>query len=60
MILAITNGGPGEATTTAAVQLYRMAWQYGDFGGAAALAVFLFFINILLTIVYFRFIQVEH
>ncbi len=59
LILAITNGGPGSATATASVLLYRDAWQYGDFGGAAALAVILFLINLGMTLVYFRLVKVE-
>jgi len=59
LILATTAGGPGTATTTASVLLYREAWKYGDFGAAATLAVFLFFINMALTLVYFRVVKVE-
>ena len=54
LILATTNGGPGNATTTASVLLFREAWKYGDFGMASALAVFMFVINMALTFVYFR------
>ena len=57
LILATTNGGPGNATTTASVLLYREAWQFGDFGLASALAVFMFFINMALTLVYFRILK---
>jgi ABC-type sugar transport system permease subunit len=54
LILATTGGGPGKATATASVLLYREAWSYGDFGMASALAVMMFFINMALTLVYFR------
>jgi ABC-type sugar transport system permease subunit len=54
LILATTNGGPGTATTTTSVLLYREAWRYGDFGMASAIAVIMFFLNMALTIVYFR------
>ncbi|MBI9104504.1 MAG: sugar ABC transporter permease [Spirochaetales bacterium] len=54
LILATTNGGPGNATTTTSVLLYREAWKYGDFGTASAIAVFMFFINMALAILYFR------
>lgn len=59
LILSTTNGGPGAGTTTAAVYLYRTAWQFGDFGTAAAMAVFLFVINLVLTIAYLRVVRVE-
>lgn len=54
LILATTKGGPGAATMTMAVYLYRTAWQYGDFGTAAAISVIMFAINIVLAIVYIR------
>jgi ABC-type sugar transport system permease subunit len=54
LILATTNGGPGTATTTFSVLLYREAWKYGEFGMASALAVLMFIINMALTVVYFR------
>lgn len=54
LILATTNGGPGTATTTSSVLLYREAWKYGDFGMASALAVLMFLLNMGLTLVYFR------
>lgn len=59
LILATTAGGPGTATSTASILLYREAWKYGDFGTAASLAVILFFINLGLTLVYFRILKVE-
>ncbi len=57
LILSTTNGGPGSATATASVLLYRIAWQYGDFGHAAALAVLLFGANATLAALYFRTIK---
>jgi ABC-type sugar transport system permease subunit len=59
LILATTAGGPGAATTTAAVLLYQEAWKFGDFGMAAAMAVFLFVINLALTFVYLRSIRTD-
>src|SRR5262249_36238617 len=32
MILTLTGGGPGGATQTAGVYLYKIGWQFGDFG----------------------------
>jgi len=60
LILSTTSGGPGAGTTTAAVYLYRTAWQFGDFGVAAAMAVFLFIVNLILTIFYLRVVRVEN
>lgn len=52
LILATTQGGPGAATMTEAVFLYRIAWQFGNFGDAAALSVMMFLINVTLGVVY--------
>lgn len=54
MILTLTGGGPGGATQTAGVYLYREGWQFGDFGLGAATSVVLFFINLVLTLAYLR------
>lgn len=59
LILATTRGGPGSATTTASALLYREAWEFGDFGLAASMAVALFVINLGLTLLYFRLIKTE-
>lgn len=59
LTLATTNGGPGSATTTASVLLYREAFKYGDFGTAATLSVVMFIINLSLTLIYFRVVKVE-
>jgi len=60
LILATTKGGPGNATMTTAMYLYRTAWNFGDFGTAAALSVIMFFFNITLTIVYLRMFKTDH
>ncbi|MCK5674177.1 MAG: sugar ABC transporter permease [Spirochaetales bacterium] len=57
LILATTQGGPGAATMTEAVLLYRTAWQFGRFGDAAALSVMMFLINITLGAVYIRLLR---
>jgi len=57
LILATTQGGPGAATMTESVFLYRTAWQFGRFGDAAALSVFMFLINITLGIIYIRLLK---
>lgn len=54
LIYTITRGGPGGATQTASVYLYRTAWEQGDFGTGAAISVILFVVNIVLTLVYLR------
>ncbi len=54
IILSITKGGPGIATLTTSLYLYRTAWLEGDFGTGAAISVILFTANIALTFVYLR------
>jgi multiple sugar transport system permease protein len=56
LIYAITNGGPGGATQTTAFYLLQTGWFQGDFGMGAAISVFLFAINLSLTILYLRLI----
>lgn len=59
LILSTTNGGPGTATTTTSILLYREAFKYGNFGAAATLSVLMFIINLVLTLIYIRVIKVE-
>jgi len=39
IVYAMTNGGPGNATTTLPLLIYARAFQYTDFGTATAMAV---------------------
>ncbi|MBA3874913.1 MAG: sugar ABC transporter permease [Anaerolineae bacterium] len=52
LILATTRGGPGYATTTASVYLYRSAWGESNFARGAAVSVLLFLANVVITIIY--------
>jgi multiple sugar transport system permease protein len=54
LILAITAGGPARATNTIGFYLYQEAWQFGDFGLGATIALFMFVLNLLLTLAYLR------
>ncbi len=57
VIHAITQGGPGRATTTLMYRLYRDGWVNLDLGGSSAQSVILMTAVILLTIVQFRYIE---
>ena len=57
VIHAITQGGPGRATTTLMYRLYRDGWINLDLGGSSAQSVLLMSAVILLTVVQFRFIE---
>jgi ABC-type sugar transport system permease subunit len=54
LILATTRGGPGYATTTASVYLYRSAWGESNFARGAAVSVLLFLANVIITVIYLR------
>ncbi len=51
----LTGGGPGDHTTTLMYAIYLAAFQNGDSGQAAVIAVALFGIIVLLTALQFRF-----
>jgi multiple sugar transport system permease protein len=50
-IAVLTQGGPGISTTVLVYYLYQQAFQFGDFGYGSVLAVLLFVIVLILTIV---------
>lgn len=49
VVLVMTGGGPLESTEVLALTMYETAFQLGEFGRAAALAVVLFALNLLLV-----------
>lgn len=57
VVFLITNGGPGTATETIAVYVYRLAFQYFRTSQSAALAYILLFIVIVLTNLYLYFVN---
>jgi sn-glycerol 3-phosphate transport system permease protein len=57
VIHAITQGGPGRATTTLMYRLYRDGWVNLDLGGSSAQSVILMTAVILLTVIQFRYIE---
>jgi multiple sugar transport system permease protein len=57
IVFLITNGGPGTATETIAVYVYRLAFQYFRTSQSAALAYILLFIVIVLTNLYLYFVN---
>jgi ABC-type sugar transport system permease subunit len=60
MFLAITEGGPGRATEVLSLHMYREALQFFHFGYGSALAVVMFFINVVLGAAYLKFLQTEN
>jgi sn-glycerol 3-phosphate transport system permease protein len=57
VIHALTQGGPGRATTTLMYRVYRDGVVNLDLGGSSAQSVVLMVAVILLTAVQFRFIE---
>lgn len=49
IVLALTGGGPGGATYTATLDIYREAFQNNNFGLGSAKAIIFFFIVLALT-----------
>jgi sn-glycerol 3-phosphate transport system permease protein len=57
VIHALTQGGPGRATTTLMYKVYRDGVINLDLGGSSAQSVILMLAVILLTVVQFRYIE---
>jgi len=54
LILVMTGGGPGRATNVLVIHTYNMAFKDFRFGYASAIAMVLFVIVLIITIVQFR------
>jgi multiple sugar transport system permease protein len=54
-VFIMTEGGPGNATQTLVMYLYRMAFQEQQFGYAAALGYFLFMTLVAVSVLNFKF-----
>ncbi len=54
LIWVMTKGGPMNATTTLPIYIYRLAFEFNDFGASAALAVVSLIIMAAITIPYMR------
>lgn len=47
--IALTGGGPGDATTSLSMYMYRVAFEYGNYGYGSAIAIVVFLICIIGT-----------
>ena len=54
LVIALTQGGPGRATTFLVQDIYLMAFERGNLGLASAMSVVLFVILSILTIIQFK------
>lgn len=56
-IFILTEGGPGFATETISLYIYRAAFRFSDFGYAAAMSFVLLALTNLISAIYIRFLQ---
>jgi ABC-type sugar transport system permease subunit len=53
-VLALTRGGPGDATTPLTLYMYKTAFTYGDYGYGSTIAMALTILCLVVTIAIFR------
>ncbi len=56
MIMALTGGGPGRATEVVSLNIYNTVFGHLELGRGSVLAVILFFINLTITLLYYKFV----
>lgn len=56
-IFILTEGGPGFATETVSLYIYRAAFRFGDFGYAAAMSFVLLLLTNVISVLYIRLLQ---
>ena len=56
-IFILTEGGPGFATETVSLYIYRTAFRFGDFGYAAAMSFVLLLLTNIISLLYIRLLQ---
>ena len=56
-IFILTEGGPGFATETISLYIYRTAFRFFDFGYAAAMSFVLLVLTNVISTIYIRFLQ---
>jgi ABC-type sugar transport system permease subunit len=57
IVWAMTTGGPGNASSVLGVYLYRIAFEYTQFGYGSAVAVMMFLIIFTMSLIYLRLFQ---
>jgi len=58
-IFILTEGGPGFATETISLYIYRTAFRFFDFGYAAAMSFVLLALTNIISVIYIRFLQAK-
>ncbi|MBX3195473.1 MAG: sugar ABC transporter permease [Microbacteriaceae bacterium] len=54
MVMSVTEGGPGSSTEILSLFMYRQAMDFGKFGVGSAVAVVMFFVNLVFALTYLR------
>ena len=57
LIMVMTAGGPGTSTKLVSYYMYEQGFVFLRFGYAATIALVLFVVNVVLTVLYIRLIQ---
>jgi multiple sugar transport system permease protein len=58
-IFILTEGGPGFATETISLYIYRTAFRFFDFGYAAAMSFVLLIVTNVISVFYIRVLKHE-
>lgn len=58
-VFILTEGGPGFATETLSLYIYRTAFRFSDFGYAAAMSFVLLVVTNIVSVFYLRMLQAE-
>ena len=53
-IVALTNGGPGTATTPLTLYMFQTSFSYGEYGYGASIALLLTILCLIVTVFIFR------
>ncbi len=54
IVRTTTNGGPGDASRVAVINIYQQAFEYNKFSSASAQAILLFLIILVITIIQWK------
>lgn len=60
IFLTVTDGGPGRSSLVTALYMYRVAFQFFQLTQGSAIAIIMFFMNLIITLVYLRVFRSEY
>ena len=59
IVYLMTKGGPGSDTSIVSIEIYKQAFDYFNFGKAASMSVVVFFVCLIISKLYRRFLDNE-